>query len=944
MNDQVVQRVREIRVHGVSGTPPHAMLGVHDYEVEQATGDNITGLYRCRRGSSPRGVQVPDGVSVSAYSWGALTSGASGLMGGLRRAAWLTLLPFALGNLSYWARPELDERGPARVATAVAVRVACLLLTLLLTASMCVIGIDMIASQCFRGGTLVCPSLPSQLQFLGQPPWDRATIRMLFGSLLPVAVLALLWWLSRSSLARYEAQQSEFESSGVGPVLRRRRMWAGDRRTALLQRLHIGAGLVLVAAFGLAPVVRYGVRDGLWWFSVLASVAAIGLLVAAVIAVAASYRDGIDFPGVHRGFAERLARLLPWLALLCVAVYVVVMVLADIPESFDDQGLTRGRNMLVGGLILTLFALVAWLMFASDAPIASLIVPAGLLIVALVAVFTLAGAAVLGFVLLAGCLAAQRSRTDLADKPRAWRGAGAAMILGAAVWVAVLFTTSMVVFVGNWLNGAQTVTALQVEFDPQVSPGVFAARVEQGQPLLLASGPVVVRQGELERSGPGVYTLRSGSIEASSVTTADGDLLRTTPNLDLSAGMLLVNNPPLQVVDGCIVEPGQSCDRSVDTWVYELAGPLLIDGPVPVMVDNGPQEPLVVPQVLIVFSGLTVVWVVLCASTAVCAYVVFRRRGAQAIAAQIGADGIGGVRRPRSERARVLAGYTHRGERLLSWLAVVTSACGLALVLGASSGWQPWREYEFAALVTDLGLLLAVVMSGALIVLVGKLMNASGFWRAIGVLWDLTTFWPRVAHPLGPPCYAERVVPEVVDEVMRTDPGTDVIVSGHSQGSLIGVAVLSQIAGIRGNLSGIRFITYGSQLRTWYGRIFPGMLGPNVLGNTPLPVAAGFTTAAPDAPDSGSAQSPYAGVPVSGSLADLLAVSAAQPSWVNLFRRTDPIGFRVFGDTTSTVDRFVSEYDPDAGGVSTTGKLGTHSDMQFSGVYAEVVQGWYSPQ
>lgn len=938
MNNQVVARVREIRVHGVSGTPPHAMLGVHDYEVEQVSGDNITGWYRCRDGSSPRGVEVPDDVSVTAYSWGALTSGASGLMGGLRRAAWLTLLPFALGNLSYWARPELDERGSVRVATAVAVRVACLLLTLLLTASMCVIGIDMIAWQCFRGGTLVCPSLPSQVQFLGEPPWDRATVRMLFGSVLPVAVLTLLWWLSRTSLARYEAQESDFESSRGGPVLRRRRMWAGDRRTALLQRLHIGAGLLLVVTFGLVPVVRYAPRDGLWGAAVLASVAAVALLVATVVAVGVSYRDGIDFPGVHRGFADRLARVLPWLAVLSVVVYVVLMVLADIPERFDDPGLTRGHNMLAGALILTLFLIVAWLLFASDNPVAALLVPAGVVIVALVAVFTLVGAALLALVMLAGCIVVQRARSDSADKARAWHGAGAAMVLGAAVWVAVLFTTTLVVFVGNWLNGAQNVTELQVEFDPQASPGVFAARVQQGQPLLLASGPVVVRNGELVKSGPGVYTLRSGTVEASSVTTADGDLLRTTPDLDLRAGMLLVNDPPLQLVNGCIVEPGARCDRTVDTWVYDLAGPLVIDGPVPVTVDNGPQEPLVVPQVLITFSGLTVLWVVLCSGVALGAFIVFRIAAGAAIETQIGVDGIAGVRRPKSLRARRLAGYSHRAERLLSWMAVVTSGCGLALVLGAASGWQPWRTSEFAAAITDAGLLLAVVMSGALILLVGKLMNASGFWRAVGILWDLTTFWPRVAHPLGPPCYAERVVPEVVDEVMHTPPGTDVILSGHSQGSLIGVAVLSQIAGIRGDLTGIRFVTYGSQLRTWYGRIFPGVLGPDVLGNTPMPSASSFRTAAPDAPDPGSVTSAYPGVPASGSLADLLAVTGPEPSWVNLFRRTDPIGFRVFGDTSSTLDRFVSEYDPDGN------RPRTHSDMQFSLVYAQVVQPWYSPQ
>ena len=58
--------------------------------------------------------------------------------------------------------------------------------------------------------------------------------------------------------------------------------------------------------------------------------------------------------------------------------------------------------------------------------------------------------------------------------------------------------------------------------------------------------------------------------------------------------------------------------------------------------------------------------------------------------------------------------------------------------------------------------------------------------RTVGVIWDLATFWPRAAHPLAPPCYAERVVPELVHRAtwLATEQG-GLVLSGHSQGSVL---------------------------------------------------------------------------------------------------------------------------------------------------------------
>jgi len=86
----------ELRIHGVSGTPPQAMLGsptlVYPTAV-RAAGDDNAGFYRR---------EFQDGRpwdGVEAFSWGGLTSG------GALRALWLLLAPFLFANVAFWTAP-----------------------------------------------------------------------------------------------------------------------------------------------------------------------------------------------------------------------------------------------------------------------------------------------------------------------------------------------------------------------------------------------------------------------------------------------------------------------------------------------------------------------------------------------------------------------------------------------------------------------------------------------------------------------------------------------------------------------------------------------------------------------------------------------------------------------------------------------------------------------
>lgn len=161
--------------------------------------------------------------------------------------------------------------------------------------------------------------------------------------------------------------------------------------------------------------------------------------------------------------------------------------------------------------------------------------------------------------------------------------------------------------------------------------------------------------------------------------------------------------------------------------------------------------------------------------------------------------------------------------------------------------------------------------------------------RTVGIVWDLGTFWPRAVHPLAPPCYAERAVPDLIRRMeYLTGTGNDgagrdegtVLLSCHSQGTVLGAVVLMQV----GTATSARtaFLTYGCPLARLYGRFFPAYFSGTALDRlgrflrdtdiTGVGVADDRTAAAAGADE------------------------RATWRWRNLYRRSDPIGGAVFVD------------------------------------------------
>lgn len=839
------RRLHEIRVHGVSGTRPHDALGIHQESCVPVPGTSTgrTGFFRDWTATDA------DPHLVEAYSWGALTSGARGLRERVSLALWLFLLPFALANVAYWSRPGIECASRTRTVTAIVMRWAGLLLTVALVATMCLVSIDLLAWQCFRGGVQVCrltvavPFLgePDLLGFLARPPLDSPWRRLGLAFLVPIGGLLVLQALSAVTGRTYEATPDKRAGSArpspattaageyEGLLLRRTRMWAGAFRLRRQQRLHLAAGLGVIVLYGSEPMRQAADVGQLDLLAALGGLALAGAFVGAALSV----RDGIDFLGPLQGSGRidaaaagvSLGSLVAGAAGAALLVWSALWGLAGRPLGMVVD--LHSGDLLIGGALLALAGLVGALVWAVDgigwallgaAPVGAalalgLALGAGPLSDLSVLAGSVLAAGATTLMVAAGVRRHRRSRRACV----AWGGAAPALLLGAAAWTALLLTTVITVGVADLLNGPGSVSA--VETSP--SPG-----------QALTPGTLVV------------------------------------PNLV--------------------------------AWSVTALWP----------------------------------WALVVAGIALATWLRFRGgRVRAAIEARVAADAIV-EDMAASVRARVRAAWTHRVERLLGLVAVVTAAVGLALVVAAATGVPPWAGLPRWA--SDVGLyLLGALVAAVLATIVRGVFASADRRRQVGVLWDITTFWPRIAHPFAPPCYAERVVPEVRDRVstLLADPTRLVVLSGHSQGSVIVAAVASRLSDVE--LARVRIVTYGSQLRAWYGRIVPSVLGGQALGNEPLDQAWGFDSAGPDAPSPGTMPTPVPD-PEPGSLRDRLGPRSgphASPRWVNLFRRTDPIGFRVFDDHDSTLDVPVPDRDA-------ADRLHTHSRYPFTPTYERLLTGW----
>ena len=226
--------------------------------------------------------------------------------------------------------------------------------------------------------------------------------------------------------------------------------------------------------------------------------------------------------------------------------------------------------------------------------------------------------------------------------------------------------------------------------------------------------------------------------------------------------------------------------------------------------------------------------------------------------------------------------------------------------------------------------LVAWVLIGTAI-LAGLVFGGSRATRPVALIWDLACFLPRSGHPFGAPCYTERAVPEVARRIEwwldlpPSVPGQArrVVLSAHSMGAVVAVSALFAMCSDQkweSRRDRVALLTFGIQLRPYFGRFFPEILGPDVLDSVPCgrprpfardPWRKGDLRRKPPVGTAGVQEpAPDGDAPVRAVPGDN-GVGVPGRAWISLWRLTDYLGFPAssFGTDENTRDRYAEELD-----------------------------------
>lgn len=317
--------VIELRVHGVSGTPPEALLA--DPWAVRVAGDQLSGFYR--RGQATSSPARPGAVVPEAFSWGSLTSGASA------RALWLLLLPFTLVNVAYWMRP--CRTGKLDRLTRWLLRLLALSLTATMVLAAAGVSMNLIGWQCTGPGQ-TCGASRSWLRWLSDGYWSEPGRRVLIGALGPAAVIALLWYLGRRTWSSYESVLMPQRADRPDLPMADPSFWYGRHLVRRLRSIHVAGGTIALTALLVGPALR---ADRLSHRPLLAAagwaLVAVLALLAGTVTVLLGLRGVVDrAPAPRRDRSATLARAVAPVSLAvaaAAALYVALPARARWPRT-----------------------------------------------------------------------------------------------------------------------------------------------------------------------------------------------------------------------------------------------------------------------------------------------------------------------------------------------------------------------------------------------------------------------------------------------------------------------------------------------------------------------------------------------------------------------------------------------------------------------------------
>lgn len=898
--------VLELRVHGVRNTPPQEMLGVALDQIEVAhdgaipLADKLAGFYTAKD-------PAPDAATrVEAYSWGHLdrfAKGSSFLAGVWRtgyNVVWFLVAPFGFANAGYWARAfETDPRreGGLRTGSGGGItRLFALALTLLLTAAVSTVALDLVAVQCFlpadqAGAWRVCTALPRQLDGLGQ--WTRGQRLALF-SLAPLAAVVVMAVLGLISDVRFRtrihdaARVREVKGAPDALPLAVPEMWTRRRINSPTGVTHLAASVDLVVVSLAGDAAPHdGASAPILFGLALAHLAVSAAMIAFWARSVRAPHPTHTGEGLLQRFRSSRDAQAGLLLVLALVIYVLCLILEIWGEGTNVPG-PFGGSQLGPTLILVALTVLA----------------------------------------TAGCVV----RAGYNE----WIAAGVLSVGTAALWA----------LLAGWL-------------DP-LGPGANAL----GLAVVVLSGVLVVvpylslrrrnpraREEAWHGAGPGVFMflgLLLGAFLASALALGAGSFLRS--------GRFQTSAVPGDPLFRGVSLPAAAHDVVVPIAFWAFGGVL----------------GLMAALVMLVFLAA--------------AFLRLRSSTIDEPAINPAEE----CYRPEIVRQRRASAFLQRAEPLLhflAWAVGVAVATSMALAVlwqyRDSSGRWAWvrgvlADAFGAGSVTvlwqagQLVVLTVVTLGGAAVLALAVTRAATpDAARPLGLLWDLMAWLPRAAHPFGPACYSERAVPELADRMIRwlepdgvPDPDRRVLLSTHSLGTVLGVAALFHLAAIgRADLlPRVRLLSFGMQLRPYFGRFFPELFGPDVLG-TPGVGAPSFWTADPwkgkdlpvlatpprsrarvldrvrllaDAGSDGRGGHDGARSAAAGPLTALLGSAQSQPAqpvWLNLWRRTDYLGFPgySYAQDANVLDRLALEMEPD----SYMAQVATHGNYLPTVAYLE---------